>query len=171
MAKTDLILIKKVSGLGGESDPVTVSAGYARNYLVPQGLAVPQTAANKRQMDVLKSRRESREKHELDTAKELAASLSKMLLHVKVKTGDDGKMFGSVTSANIADEIHQQFEIDIDKRKIDLESPIKATGDYEVKLHLHPETSPSLKVRVESSNPRPAREASAAAEPGASKKE
>src|SRR5260221_12618414 len=110
MAKTEVILTHNIVNLGGESDQVKVAAGYARNYLFPQGLAIPLTGANKRRLEALKQRRAEREAHELNTMTELAKGLSKMTLKITVKTGDDGKMFGSVTSATIADELKHQFE-------------------------------------------------------------
>src|SRR5580700_3522592 len=98
MAKTEVILIQNIVGLGGESDHVKVSAGYARNYLFPQGLAIPLTASNKRRLEVLKQRRGEREAHEFNTMSELAKSVSNLIAVVAVKTGDDGKMFGAVTA-------------------------------------------------------------------------
>ena len=90
MAKTEVILTHNIVGLGGESDHVKVAAGYARNYLYPQGLAIPVTAANKRRLEVLKQRRGERESHELNTMTELAKSLSKLVCVVTAKTGEDG---------------------------------------------------------------------------------
>lgn len=153
MAKTEVILTHNIVGLGGESDQVKVSAGYARNYLFPQGYAVPVTQANKRQIEALKKRRAERETHELNTMSELAKSVSKLICVVKVKTGDDGKMFGSVTSGTIADELKNQFDISLDKKKIHIEKPIKGLGEHEVDLRLHPEVHSTLKVRVESITP------------------
>src|SRR5207253_5591767 len=102
MAKTEVILTHNIVGLGGESDQVKVAAGYARNYLFPQGLAIPLTAANKRRLEVLKQRRGEREAHDLNTMSELSKSLSKLVCVITVKTGEDGKMFGTVTSGMIA---------------------------------------------------------------------
>ena len=102
MAKTKVILTRNVDNLGGEADNVEVTAGYARNYLIPQGFAVPVTRANKRQLEVLQQRRAEREVNELSGAEELAKSVSKLVLLIKVRTGDDGKLFGSVTSIMIS---------------------------------------------------------------------
>jgi large subunit ribosomal protein L9 len=153
MAKTEVILTHNIVGLGGESDQVKVAAGYARNYLFPQGFAIPLTGANKRRIEVLKQRRAEREAHEFNAMSELAKSVSKLLCVIKVKAGDDGKMFGSVTSGMIADEMKHQFDITLDKKKIHLESPIRALGEHEVALHLHAEVKSTLKVRVESLTP------------------
>jgi large subunit ribosomal protein L9 len=150
MAKTEVILTHNIVGLGGESDQVKVAAGYARNYLFPQGFAVPLNGSNKRRIEALKQRRAEREAHEFNTMSELSKSVSKLICVVKVKTGDDGKLFGTVTAGMIADELKHQFDIALDKKKIHLESPIKALGEHEVELRLHAEVKSSLKVRVES---------------------
>lgn len=156
MAKLEVILTHNIVGLGGESDQVKVAAGYARNYLFPHGYAIPLTQANKKHIEALKKRRAEREAHEFNTMNELAKSVAKLICLVKVKTGDDGKMFGSVTSGTIADELKNQFEISLDKRKIHIEKPIKGVGEHEVELRLHPEVNATLKVRVESTTPPPA---------------
>jgi large subunit ribosomal protein L9 len=166
--KTEVILTHNIVGLGGESDQVKVAAGYARNYLFPQRLAIPLTQANKRQIEALRQRRAEREAHELNTMSELAKGISKLVCLIKVKAGEDGKMFGSVTAGMIADELKHQFDIALDKRKIRLEHPIKMLGDYEVELHLHADVKGMLKLRVESLTP-VAATAEAATAPGEGK--
>lgn len=163
MAKTEVILTHNIVGLGAESDQVKVAAGFARNYLFPRGFAVPLTGANKRRIEVLRQRRAEREAHDLSTMTELAKSLAKMTLVITVKTGDDGKMFGSVTAGTIADELKHKFEVALDKKKIHLEQAIRSTGDFDVEMRLHPEVKTTLKVRVESSTPPPAPVAAAPA--------
>src|SRR5450432_2173174 len=153
MAKTEVILTHNIVGLGGESDQVRVAAGYARNYLFPQGFAVPLNGANKRRIEALKQRRGEREAHEFNTMTELSKGVAKLICVVKVKAGDDGKMFGSVTAGMIADELKHQFDITLDKRKIHLDGPIKTLGEREVELHLHAEVKSTLKIRVESLTP------------------
>lgn len=165
MAKTEVILTSNIVGLGGESDQVKVAAGYARNYLFPQGLAIPITHANKRRLEALKQRRAEREAHEFNTMSELAKSVSKLICLVKVKTGEDGKLFGTVTTGMIADELKQQFDIALDKRKIHIEHTIRTLGEHEVELRLHQEVKASLKLRVESTTPIVAPEEAPAAEP------
>ena len=118
MAKTDVILTTNIVGLGAESDHVKVAAGYARNYLFPHALAIPVTAANKRRLEALQQRRAEREANELNTMTDLSKSLQKLVAIIKVKTGDDGKMFGTVTSGMIADELKHQFDVTLDKKKI-----------------------------------------------------
>src|SRR6185436_3941102 len=161
MAKTEVILTHNIVGLGGESDHVKVAAGYARNYLFPQRLAIPVTAANKRRIEVLMQRRAERESHELNTMTDLAKSLSKLVCVVTVKTGEDGKMFGAVTNGMIADQLKTQFDVSLDKRKIHFDHPIRALGEHEVQLRLHQDVNTTLKVRVESTTPPPAESASA----------
>ena len=162
MPKTEVILTHNIVGLGGESDQVKVAAGYARNYLFPQGLAIPLTGANKRRIEALRQRRAERENHELTTMTDLAKALSKLTVLIKAKTGEDGKMFGSVTSGTIADELKHQFDVTLDKRKIHLAHPIRTLGDHEVELRLHAEVTTNLKVRVESTTPPPKVEAAPA---------
>jgi large subunit ribosomal protein L9 len=153
MAKTEVILTSNLIGLGAESDQVKVAAGYARNYLLPQGLAVPLTATNKRRIEALRQRRAEREAHELNTMTELAASLSKIVLKIVVKTGADGKMFGSVTAGTIADELKHQCDVTLDKRKIHVEHAIRALGEHEIELNLHPDVKARLKIIIESATP------------------
>jgi large subunit ribosomal protein L9 len=153
MAKTEVILTHNIVGLGGESDQVKVAAGYARNFLFPQRFAIPLTSSNKKHIEALKKRRGEREAHEFNTMSELAKGVSKLICVVKVKAGDDGKMFGSVTAGMIADELKHQFDITLDKKKIHLEHPIKTLGEHEVELRLHSEVKSVLKVRVESLTP------------------
>jgi large subunit ribosomal protein L9 len=167
MAKTEVILTTNIVGLGAESDQVKVAAGYARNFLLPNRLAIPVTAANKRRLESLRQKRAEREATELNTMGELSKSLQKLVCLIKVKTGEDGKMHGTVTNGMIADELKSQFEVTLDKRKIHLEHPIRALGDYEVDLNLHAEVKGKLKVRVESLTPPPEAEA----KPGESKSE
>jgi large subunit ribosomal protein L9 len=165
--KTEVILTHNIVGLGAESDQVKVAAGYARNFLFPQRLAIPLTQANKRQIEALRQRRAEREAHEFNTMTELSKALSKLICVIKVKAGEDGKMFGSVTAGMIADELKHQFDISLDKKKIHLEHPIRAVGDHEVELNLHAEVKGTLKVRVESTTPAaaPAPETAAATAP------
>lgn len=170
MAKTEVILTSNIVGLGAESDQVRVAAGYARNYLFPQGLAIPLTGANKRRLEALKQRRAEREAHELNTMTELAKGISKLICVVTVKTGEDGKMFGTVTSGMIADQLKNQFDITLDKKKIHLEQPIRALGEHEIELRLHADVTSKLKLRVESSTPLPEAAPSAPA-PEAKKEE
>lgn len=162
MPKVEVILTHPIIGLGAESDQVRVTAGYARNFLLPQGLAIPLTQGNKKRLESLQKRRAEREATELNAMTELAKSLGKMTLTIAVKTGDDGKMFGSVTNGTIADELKKQFDVALDKRKIHIEKPIKGVGDHEVEMRLHHGVHTTLKVVIKSSNPLPTPEVAAA---------
>jgi len=164
MAKTEVILTHNIVGLGAESDQVKVAAGYARNFLFPQRLAIPMTGANKRRVEALKHRRAEREAHELNTMTELSKSLSKLICVVTVKTGEDGKMFGTVTAGMIADQLKTQFDVSLDKRKVHIEHPIRTLGEHEIELRLHADVVTQLKLRVESSTPAAAPAAEAPSE-------
>lgn len=153
MANKDVILLKPVEHLGAESDQVCVTAGYARNYLIPEGLAIPVTDANKRRLEALKKRREVRETDELQHAKDLEHSFKTLKVYLSVRTGDDGKLFGAVTSSQISDELHSHYEIELDRRKISIGKPIKMMGDYYVDLNLHADVHSKLHVIVKSTNP------------------
>lgn len=162
MPKVEVILTHPIVGLGAESDQVRVASGYARNFLLPHGLAISITDGNKRRLEALRKRRAEREAHDFNAMTELAKSLTKMTLTIAVKTGDDGKMFGSVTNGTIADELKKQFDVALDKRKIHIEKPIKGLGEHEVQMRLHAEVHTNLKVVINSTNPMPAPEAAAA---------
>ena len=112
--KTEVILTHNIVGLGGESDQVKVSAGYARNYLFPQRLAIPLSQGNKRRLEALRTRRAEREAHEFNTMTELSKGLSKLVCVLKVKAGEDGKMFGAVTSGMIAVVLMHEFDVSLD---------------------------------------------------------
>jgi large subunit ribosomal protein L9 len=151
--KTEVILTHNIVGLGGESDQVKVAAGYARNYLFPHHLAIPVTQGNKRHLDALRTRRAEREAHEFNTMTELSKGLAKLVCVLKVKAGEDGKMFGAVTAGMIADELKHQFAVSLEKKKIHLEHPLKTLGEHDIELHLHAEVKGTLKVRIESTTP------------------
>lgn len=163
MPKIDVILVRNVSGLGAESDQVKVAAGYARNYLVPQGYAIPVTQTNKRHLEALKARRAEREAREIATMTELGGMLSKLVLDIAVKTSEDNtRMYGSVTSATVVEELKARYDVVLDKHKIEIEKPIRSLGEHEVTVKLHPEVVVTLKLNIKSSNPVVAAPAAAA---------
>ncbi|MCX6948492.1 MAG: 50S ribosomal protein L9 [Opitutae bacterium] len=152
MANHEILLLKPVDGLGAEGDQVKVRAGYARNYLLPQGKAVPLTVANRKRVEALKKARGLREVQELDGAQALAKQIQKVGIAIAVKTGEGGKLFGAVTS----NDIHEKLVaagITIEKRRIHLGDPIKTLGKHEVKIKLHAEVSVELSIDVVSENP------------------
>ncbi|HEY8994952.1 MAG TPA: 50S ribosomal protein L9 [Lacunisphaera sp.] len=152
MANSEVLLLKPVDGLGAEGDQVKVRAGYARNFLLPQGMAVPLTVANRKQIEALKKARGLREAKELDGAQALAKQIEKAAIAIAVKTGEGGKLFGAVTTHDIHDKL-AAAGITVDKRRIHLGQPIKTLGKHEVKIRLHPEVSVELSFDVVSENP------------------
>lgn len=152
MAYSEVLLVNPVEGLGGEGDQVKVRAGYARNFLLPRNIAVPLTAANRKQIEALKKRRAVREAEELGGAQELAKKLEKTSLAFAVKTGEGGKMFGAITSADIHAKL-VAAGLDLDKKRIHLHTPVKTLGQHTVKVKLHPEVTVELNFDVVSENP------------------
>ena len=152
MANNEVLLIKPVDGLGAEGDQVKVRAGYARNFLLPQGLAVPLTQANRKQIEALKKARALREAKELDGAQALAKQIEKAGIAIAVKTGEGGKLFGAVTTADLHDRL-AAAGITVEKKRIHLGQPIKTLGKHEVRIRLHPEVTVELSFDVVSENP------------------
>ena len=152
MANHEILLLKPVDGLGAEGDQVKVRAGYARNFLLPQGMAVPLTGANRKRVEALKKARGLREAKELTGAQALAKQIEKAGIAIAVKTGEGGKLFGAVTTHDIHDKL-TAAGITVDKRRIHLGQPIKTLGKHEVKIRLHPEVSVELSFDVVSENP------------------
>lgn len=152
MANSEILLVKPVENLGGEGDQVKVRAGYARNYLLPRGIAVPLTGANRKQVEALKKRRAERESHELNGAQELAKKLEKTSLAFAVKTGEGGKMFGAITANDIHDKLVASG-FTIEKRRILLHTPVKTLGQHTVKIKLHADVTVELNFDVVSENP------------------
>jgi large subunit ribosomal protein L9 len=148
---TQLILTSNVKSLGAEGDQVSVSDGYARNFLIPRNLAVVATSSAMKQIESLKLRRAERERVELEEAQETAKKISKLHSTVELTTGEGGKVFGSVTSQDIASAlVSRGFEID--KKAILLDEPIKKTGTFEIPIRLHPQVNATFKLIVESPN-------------------
>jgi large subunit ribosomal protein L9 len=152
MAHHEILLIKPVDGLGAEGDQVRVRAGYARNFLLPQGKALPLTQSNRKQVEALKKARGLREAKELDGAQELARKLEKTAVAIAVKTGEGGKLFGAVTANDLHDKL-AAAGLTIDKRRIHLGQPVKTLGKHEVKIRLHPDVTVEFSFEVVSENP------------------
>jgi large subunit ribosomal protein L9 len=146
MAK--LILTHEVTGLGEPGDVVEVKDGYARNYLVPRNLATPWTKGYESQVAAIRKARKAREIATLDEAKAVADALAAKPVVVKAKAGDAGRLFGAVTTADIAAAVTEAGAPSVDKRKIEIAQPIKSTGEYTVSVRLHPEVSAKVAVRV-----------------------
>ncbi|HEX2748647.1 MAG TPA: 50S ribosomal protein L9 [Verrucomicrobiales bacterium] len=148
MANVQVILKEKIASLGAEADIVAVKAGYARNYLIPQGKAYEATAGNLRQITNLKAKRAEREGAEKTEAQNTAARLRKITLKLELAIGQGGKAFGAITAADIADAILAQTKIKVDRHAIDLEKPIKTTGKHEVTVRVHPEVEAVVKLAI-----------------------
>jgi large subunit ribosomal protein L9 len=143
-----VILQKPVDKLGDPGDVVDVAAGYARNYLVPHGLAVRAEKGALKHAENLKRAhvsRQSKEKVEFET---LAAALIASTVTIPARAGEEGKLFGSVTSGDIAEAIKAQTQIEVDRKDVHLEEPIRSLGTHEVRIHLFPEVEPVLTIEV-----------------------
>ena len=149
--QTEVILTNHIVSLGkSEGDMVSVAPGYARNYLLPHGLAIPSSPGNQRRIASLQVQKVEREATELQHMTELRDSLKSLKLVIKVKVGEGKKLFGSVTAGTICDELKNQFDVDLDKRKVSLDKAIKEIGEYDVPLKLHADVEAELNVIVES---------------------
>jgi large subunit ribosomal protein L9 len=146
MAK--LILTHEVTGLGEPGDVVEVKDGYARNYLVPRRLATPWTKGAESQVSAIRKARKSREIASRDEAKAAADSIEAKQVVVTAHAGESGRLFGAVTTADIAAAVEAAGAPKVDKRKIEIGQPIKSTGEYTVKIRLHPEVSAKIDVKV-----------------------
>lgn len=153
MAKTKILLLEPVAKLGDEGQAVEVKPGFFRNFLGPRKMAIPFSRGNRKQMEALQQRREARRAQELGHAQELASKLGALRLAIAVKTGEQGRMFGSVTSADLSQRIQDEAGITIDRKHIQLYNPIKTLGQHSTKIKLHPEVSAQLQFEVVSENP------------------
>lgn len=152
MANQQLLLLEPVDNLGNEGDEVSVKSGFARNYLLPLKKAVPVTRANKKQMAVLRERAAKRLKDELEKAREIATRIEALSIVFAVQTGPGGKMFGSITAADIAKRITEEG-IEVDKRQVLLGHAVKDLGKHSTKIRLHPDVSAEIDFEVVSENP------------------
>lgn len=144
-----VILLKDVKGLGKEGDLVNAKDGYARNFLFPKNLAVEANASNLKKLEEKKAIEDARIEKEKKEALELKDKIEKTTIKIGAKGGTGGRLFGSITSADIAQELKKQYKINIDKKKIDLKENIKTTGITEVEIKLYPEISATLKVNIQ----------------------
>src|SRR5207237_10560560 len=139
-----------VPGLGAEADVIKVRRGYARNYLLPRGMAYEVTPAALRQLNALKQKRAEREARELNEAQELARRIGKARFIFALETGETGKAFGSVTAQDIVNRLKNEVGAEIDRHKIVLERPIKDTGEHDVAIRLHHDVTAQLIFQVKS---------------------
>ncbi|MBC9888954.1 MAG: 50S ribosomal protein L9 [Opitutae bacterium] len=147
MATANVLLIDQVEGLGAEGDEAKVRAGYARNYLIPQKLAIPLTKANRKRIESLKRARALRETNEIETALALKAELEDVHIAIQAKIGQQGKMFGAVTARDLYDHIAAEG-VEIDRDKIQLYNPIKTMGKHVTRIKLHPEVGLDFEFEV-----------------------
>ena len=143
----EVILRQAVENLGHPGDVVTVSNGYARNYLLPRGVAYQATEGNKKRISQEKARLEAAESERRDTAADFAKVLEEVSITFAARVGEEGKLFGSVTAADIQQQLEAQGH-KVERRQIDLHEPIKALGVYRVPIKLHADVKPEIKVWV-----------------------
>jgi large subunit ribosomal protein L9 len=146
-----LILTQEVTGLGAPGDVVEVKAGYGRNYLVPRSLAMPWTRGSEQQIETIKRARAAREIRSLDDARAAASSLSGLKVRLQTRAGQGGRLFGSVSTADIAAAVKRAGGPELDRRKIEVTNPIKTIGSHRVAVRLHPEISATLDIEVAAS--------------------
>ena len=143
-----LVLLQDVKSLGKKDDIVTVNDGYARNFLIPRKLGVEATAANLNNLKVQKENAAFQAAEQLKAAQELASKIGSVKLEMPVKVGGNGKLFGALSSKEIADAMKQQFGIEMDKKKIILNEPIKEIGERVVEVKLHKDVTAKLALNV-----------------------
>jgi large subunit ribosomal protein L9 len=148
MANAQVILKEKIEGLGAEADVVKVRAGYARNFLIPQGKAYEASRSNLRHVEALKVARSRREAEELEKFQALASKISKLKPKFTLSTGQGGKAFGSVTSIDIHKELESNGIV-IDRHAIELDKPVKKSGKSEITVRLHPQVVATLVISVD----------------------
>lgn len=143
-----VILLQEVKNLGKKGDIVEASEGYARNFLFAKKLAMEATAANINQAKQQKSTQEHRALQKLDESRVLANQIAKIEITLKVHVGESGKLFGSITSKDVAEEFLKTTGLDIDRRKIELKEPVKGLGKHKAVVKVHPEITPEFIVHV-----------------------
>ncbi len=144
----EVILLKELRGRGGEGDVINVSRGFANNYLLRQGYAVKATPGNLKQLDQRRKNIEKREVVRVADATALAEKLADATVTIMAQVGEEGQLFGSVTAPMIADAIAEQFDLEIDRRRVELGKPIKAVGEYEIPVGFYRDIKATVKVVV-----------------------
>jgi large subunit ribosomal protein L9 len=144
----DLILLKDIDKLGYRHDVVTVKNGFGRNYLIPQGLAVIANPTNMKKLDGILADIEAKEAARVEEYRELLGKLDDVTLRIGVKAGTSGKIFGSVTNLQLAQALKDQFEVDIERRKIELPEDLKELGTYNATLNLYKEIVGSVRFEL-----------------------
>lgn len=143
-----VILQQDIKGQGKKGQVINVSDGYAKNYLLPKGLAISANETNLKILEQKNQAQEAKRKKELEEAKGIAKEISQAKVIIKAKAGENGKIFGSITSKEIAEQLKLQSNIEIDKKKIILDEPIKSLGSKTVDIKIYPEVTAKLTVNV-----------------------
>ncbi len=143
-----VVLLKDVKNIGKRDEIITVSDGYARNYLFPQRLAAEATAGTMKEIGKKRAAQEARDAERLAEAQAKAAALKGKTIELAIKCGSQGRLYGSVTTADVAEALEKQQGTAVDKRKIELGDPIKEVGDREISVRLHPGVTTSMILRV-----------------------
>lgn len=143
-----VILKEDIKGVGKKDQIVNANDGYARNYLFPKNLAVPADKGNLTNLQSKKTSEEHRKELEREAAKETAKKIEGILLKLPVKSGENGKVFGSITAKEIAENLEKQYKIKVDKKKINLQEPIKNLGTFNIEIKLYDGVNAKLKVNV-----------------------
>jgi len=144
-----ILLRADVDNVGKKGDIVEVADGYARNYLVPRGLALRATPGLRDQAEAMRRNREARERRDREAAEAVAARFTGRIIAIKARAGGEGRLFGSVTAVDIADAVLAQTGAELDRRRIDLDEPIKELGPAEVSVRLHPEVVATISLVIE----------------------
>ena len=143
-----VILLKDIKGTGKKGDVINASDGHARNYLIPRGLAKEATDGNVKELEHQNASKVKREEDALAGAKKLAEDISKLEITFKTKAGEGGRLFGSITNKDISDLIKTNHKLDIDKKKIVLDQPIRTLGTTNVTIKVYPKVTAQIKVHV-----------------------
>ena len=143
-----LILTNEVTGLGEPGDVVEVKGGYGRNYLIPRGLAMRWTRGAEKQIDLIRRARSARAIRSQDDARAAAGNLAKLPVQIRVRAGAAGRLFGSVSASDIADAVRAAGGPELDRRRIEIATPIRTVGRHQVTVRLHPEVTATLEVDV-----------------------
>ena len=144
-----IILTNEVSGLGNAGDVVEVRDGYARNYLVPRGLAMRWTKGGEKDVEQIRRARKIHEIATIEQANEVKAKIEDVQVRLKVRAGNGGRLFGSVTPADIATAVKDAGGPEVDKRRVELGAPVKTLGSHKVSVRLHPEVLASFDIEVQ----------------------
>lgn len=143
-----VILLEDVKNVGKKGQIINAKDGYARNFLFPKNIAIEATEVNLKNLENAKKKKEEKEREAFEEARVLEEELMQKVIVIKTKAGENGKLFGSITTKEISELLEKEYKIIIDKKKFDLDEPIKTLGEYNVKIKLHPMVNAKLKVIV-----------------------